>query len=35
MIDEWKAQNILTRSISYDIFGILNMVMVNWYFKLL
>jgi hypothetical protein len=28
MICEWEAQNILTRSISYDIFGILIMVMV-------
>jgi hypothetical protein len=35
MIDEWEAHYILTRSISYDIFGILIMVMVYWYFKLL
>jgi hypothetical protein len=35
MIDEWEAHYILTWSISYDIFGILIMAMVYWYFKLL
>jgi len=28
MIYEWEAQNILTRSISYDFLGVLIMVMV-------
>jgi hypothetical protein len=33
MINEGEAQNILTRSISYDILGVLIMDMVYWYFK--
>jgi hypothetical protein len=33
MIYEWEAQNILTRSISYDNLGVLIMVMVYWYYK--
>ena len=33
MIYEWEAQNILTRSISYDILRILIMDMVYWYYK--
>jgi hypothetical protein len=28
MISKWEAQNILTRSISYDILGVLIMDMV-------
>jgi hypothetical protein len=35
MIKEWEAQNILTKSIRYDILGVLIMDMVYWYFKLL
>jgi len=35
MTHEWEAQNILTRSISYDILGVLIMDMVYWYFKVL
>jgi hypothetical protein len=35
MIYEWEAQNILTRSINCDILGVLIMLMVYWYFKLL
>ena len=35
MVGEWDAQNILTRSISYDILGVRIMDMVYWYFKLL
>jgi hypothetical protein len=30
---KWKIQKILTRSISYDILGVLIMDMVYWYFK--
>jgi len=33
MVGEWDAQNILTRSISYDILGVLIMDMVYWYNK--
>jgi hypothetical protein len=33
MTYEWEAQNILTRSISYDILGVLIMDMVYWYDK--
>jgi hypothetical protein len=32
-MSKWEAQNILTRSISYDIMGVLIMDMVYWYFK--
>jgi len=32
-VDEWKAQNILTSSISYDILGVLIMDWVHWYFN--
>jgi hypothetical protein len=35
MMTKWKAENILTRSISYDILGVLIMDMVYWYLKLL
>jgi hypothetical protein len=35
MISKWEAQNILIRSITYDILGVLIMGMVYWYFKLL
>jgi hypothetical protein len=33
MINEWEAKNILTRSIIYDILGVLIMDWVYWYFK--
>jgi len=33
MVGEWDAQNILTRSISYDIWGVLIMDRVYWYDK--
>jgi hypothetical protein len=33
MIYKWDAQNILARSISYDILGVLIMDMVYWYDK--
>ena len=33
MMSKWKAQNILTRSITYDILGVLIMDWVNWYFN--
>jgi endo-1,4-beta-mannosidase len=33
MRSKWEAQNILTRSITYDILGVLIMDMVNWYNK--
>jgi len=33
MIYEWEAQNILSRSITYDILGVLTMDMVYWFFK--
>jgi hypothetical protein len=33
MIYEWEAQNILYRSISYDILGVLTMDMVYWFFN--
>jgi hypothetical protein len=35
MSNEWEAQNILTRSITYGILGVLIMDMVYWYFKVL
>ncbi len=35
MVGEWDAQNILTRSISYDIWGVLIMDRVYWYDKTL
>jgi hypothetical protein len=31
MVGEWNAQNILTRSIRYDILGVLIMDTVYWY----
>jgi len=33
MMIKWDAKNILTRSITYDILGVLIMDRVYWYFK--